>query len=496
MSRISRRALLAIGGAATLGTAVGGLGIVLREDDAPSSAPAAAQGPVDFASWRQTRRAPYYIGHRGAGDVAPEHTIPSYEAALGWSAEVLELSVVRSSDGELFCQHDLTLDRTTNLRGPASEHAARTLAAARVMVPRLGPRWMGANQPALPRLSEVLTLAAGRAVLCIEAKDDGAYPALAEAIESAGLGASVMLKVSGESGRLATAKAAGFPVFAYLGNAKAASADNIRAVARRLDPLSDALTLPARYKKGTAFSADLTRLAVSLGIPVWVAPVHRRSEVAYFSRLGVEGFVTPDLGYLNGTEPRRTVDAWASGAISAGELVRDPYSNAWALRWDEVGTIGLGFDGRPSFATFGQFCPIESDSYRLSFDAMFDPLPTDPWEHLSVAFGHADDRYYEHRLGKSDGYHVKLRADGSMEIDAHRKGDLEGKLLSPIRSSPRLEPGLWSRLTLDVTPETIRWSRDDGTSVEVVDGRFRGGYFHIGRSGDSGLLKLRNLSVT
>ncbi len=496
MNGVDRRTLLAMGGSAAVGAVIGGLSVgavVGAREETPT-----AIRPTErrtFPAWRASRRAPYYIAHRGAGDVAPEHTMPAYETALNWGAEVIEISVVRSADNDLYCLHDLTLDRTTASRGPAALTRSEALDRLKVDVPRLGPRWLGPNSPTVPRLADVLEVVGGRAVLAIEAKDDSAYPLMVKMIEDAGLSDTVMLKMTAGNPRIAMAKASSYPVFAYFGNVDVATSAAIEKVGAGLDPAADALVLPARGDRGI-FSESLTRRAVQTGIPVWVAPVHRRYEVKLFSRLGVEGFITPDLGYLTGAEPRRQVDDWASGGLSAGELTRDPYNHTFALDWQEEGVIGLDFDDRASFVCLGQFSPIESDSFRITFDAAFDPLPTDTWQQLSLAFGHADDRYYEHRLGESDGFHAQLRADGSMAVYAHVEGDPNGQILTPTKASTPLKAGLWSRLTLDVTPELIRWSRDDGTVVETRDRRRRGGYLHIGRSGTDGMLKLRNFSVT
>lgn len=486
-----------MGGSAAVGATVGGLtvGALMRQGKEPAAQPAGPRTRATFAGWRRTRQAPYYIGHRGAGDIVPEHSLPSYEAAMGWNTEVIEISVVRSSDNVLYCMHDLSLDRTTSARGAAAQRTSAQLDGVKLDVPRLGPRWIGQEAPRLPRLEEVLKALGGRAVLAIEAKDDSAYPGMIELIEASGLGDTVMVKMTADNPRMRMAKAASYPLFAYFGNAEEATPAAIDKAGAALDPETDALVLPARASLDLLPEARVRR-AVNTGVPIWVAPIHRRYEVKYFSRLGIEGFVSPDVGYLTAAEPRRQVDNWASGAISAGELTRDPYSDLYALNWAEEGVIGLDFGKRPSFVALGQFCPVPSESYRIVFDATFDPLPSDLWQHLTIAFGHDDDRYYEHLSGDADGYHAKLRANGNMSINSHVEGNPNGQLLSTTPSSTAFRPGLWSRLTLDVTPGLLRWSRDDGTSVETRDDRFRGGYFHLGRSGTDGMLKIRNLSVT
>lgn len=495
---VQRRTVLTIGGAAALGAAVGGLGVgaVVRNGGSLSPATTPAAAPVTFDTWRQRRAAPYFIGHRGAGDVAPEHTMPSYQQALNWGAEAIEISVVKSADDQIFCLHDLTLDRTTTGTGTVGDMTAVDVARFRVRVPRLGPRWIGANMPPLPLLADVLAVLGRRAVLCLEAKDDSAYDLMVALVEDAGLTDSVMIKLPGGStGRLEVAKAAGFPVYAYLGNPKVATADGIDQLARRLDPKRDALVLPSR-DENKLFPEALVRRAVNTGVPVWVVPVHRRYEVQHFGRLGVQGIVSPNLGYLTGVVAPLRADTWEDGAISPGELTRDPFSDRYGLHWDQLGAIGVDATDRPSFVTLGQFCPITAPSYRLDLDAAFDPMPDDTWQHLSIAFGHADDRYYEHRAAETDGYHAQLRADGQMALYAHVEGEPNGRPLTLTRSTTPFKRGLWSRLTLDVTPQIIRFTRDDGSYVEARDDRFRGGYIHLGRSGNTGRLEVRNLQIT
>ena len=314
-------------------------------------------------------------------------------------------------------------------------------------------------------------------------------------IERAGLKDSVMIKLDSTSPRVEMAHRSGYPVFAYLGNEKVTTTKAVDALGRRLDPDRDALVIPAYGEKGL-FPSDITQQAVETGASVWVFPLHRRWEADHFTRLGVEGFVTPTIGYLAGALPPMKTDGWASGGLSPGELTRFPYSDRYAITWEGDAEIGLDFDDVPAFVSMGQFCPVSAESYRISFDVAFDPLPGDTWQHLSIGFGHADDRYYEHRLGDSDGYHAILRAEGGLGLYAHVEGDHNGQELTKSKQSTPMKPGLWSRLTLDVTPTLIRWSRDDGTAIEVEDDRFRGGYFHIGKSSPDGKLLLRNLTVS
>jgi hypothetical protein len=54
------------------------------------------------------------VAHRGNSSVAPENTLPSFQAALDVQADLVELDYHHSADGALVVIHDEILDRTTN----------------------------------------------------------------------------------------------------------------------------------------------------------------------------------------------------------------------------------------------------------------------------------------------------------------------------------------------------------------------------------------------
>ncbi len=63
---------------------------------------------------------PRAFGHRGAAGVAPENTIVSFRRACADGADVLELDVHATADGEIVVLHDPTLERTTDGTGPVA----------------------------------------------------------------------------------------------------------------------------------------------------------------------------------------------------------------------------------------------------------------------------------------------------------------------------------------------------------------------------------------
>ena len=78
-------------------------------------APAAA-GPTDWTELRTLN-----IAHQGGEDEAPSNTMYALERAMRLGADMLELDVHTSRDGEVVVIHDGTVDRTTNGSGSVYE---------------------------------------------------------------------------------------------------------------------------------------------------------------------------------------------------------------------------------------------------------------------------------------------------------------------------------------------------------------------------------------
>ncbi|MFS0821515.1 glycerophosphodiester phosphodiesterase [Bacillus sp. 1P02SD] len=64
-----------------------------------------------------------YIGaHRGASAYCPENTMSAFKKAYELKADMLELDVQLTKDGEVIVYHDFFLDKRTNGRGFVHEH--------------------------------------------------------------------------------------------------------------------------------------------------------------------------------------------------------------------------------------------------------------------------------------------------------------------------------------------------------------------------------------
>jgi glycerophosphoryl diester phosphodiesterase len=61
------------------------------------------------------------FAHRGGGGNAPENTLEAFRNSIANGADILEIDVRATADGELVVFHDSTTNRTTNLPAKISE---------------------------------------------------------------------------------------------------------------------------------------------------------------------------------------------------------------------------------------------------------------------------------------------------------------------------------------------------------------------------------------
>jgi glycerophosphoryl diester phosphodiesterase len=109
---------------------------------------------------------PLIFAHRGACKVAPQNTLPAFQAAMSLGADGVELDVHYSSDGKLMVIHNMTLEATTNGSGRVTaltSEELRNLDAGS----HFGPQFIGTR---IPLLDEVLDLCKGKLLVNIELK--------------------------------------------------------------------------------------------------------------------------------------------------------------------------------------------------------------------------------------------------------------------------------------------------------------------------------------
>lgn len=97
------------------------------------------------------------IGHRGAAGHAPENTLAAIRKGIELGADLVEVDVRRTRDGELVVMHDKRVDRTTNGSGYVAD----------MTLPELRRLDAGEGQR-IPTVAEVLEGADARTGLMLE----------------------------------------------------------------------------------------------------------------------------------------------------------------------------------------------------------------------------------------------------------------------------------------------------------------------------------------
>jgi len=74
-----------------------------------------------------TLNRPLIFPHRGANQVAPENTLPAFQAAVDLGADGVELDVQYTSDGHLVVFHNPSLEKTSDGTGRVTSHTLEEL---------------------------------------------------------------------------------------------------------------------------------------------------------------------------------------------------------------------------------------------------------------------------------------------------------------------------------------------------------------------------------
>jgi len=109
--------------------------------------------------------------HRGARVIAPENTLPAFQAALDMGVAGIELDVHCSKDGQLVVIHDFTVDHLTNGTGPVQQYTTAELGRLDA-----GSHFDAAfSHIGVPTLDQVLDLIGDRCVINVEIKSMDPY---------------------------------------------------------------------------------------------------------------------------------------------------------------------------------------------------------------------------------------------------------------------------------------------------------------------------------
>jgi glycerophosphoryl diester phosphodiesterase len=234
---------------------------------------------------------PLIMAHRGASKVAPENTLPAFQAAIDMRADGVELDVQYSSDGHLVVFHWPTLEATTNGQGRITAH---TLAELRALDAgsSFGPQFAGTP---IPELHEVLDLLCGKLIVNIELKalDMGTFGIGADvvaAVRKQGMEDQVILS-SFNHMALRRAKKAGPEIEGALLLAPDLPGWTRTALARRYSRAN------ALHPEAPMVDSQYMSSARRQGLPVRVWTVNEEDEMQRLIALGVDAIITdvPDV---------------------------------------------------------------------------------------------------------------------------------------------------------------------------------------------------------
>lgn len=107
------------------------------------------------------------VAHRADWRSAPENSLAAIESSIKMGADVVELDVQKTKDGQLILMHDKSLDRTTTGKGKIAEW---TLDSIRTLYLKNGAALKTKHR--VPTLEEALLVAKGRIMVNL----DKAYP--------------------------------------------------------------------------------------------------------------------------------------------------------------------------------------------------------------------------------------------------------------------------------------------------------------------------------
>src|SRR5436190_15911165 len=117
---------------------------------------------------------PPVIAHRGASAYAPENILVTFKEAKRLGAKWIEFDVMLAGSGEVVVIHDVTVDRTTDGKGPVSDYLYSDLKKLDAGS-WFSPAFAGAEIPTLEQviaLSEEYDLCANIEIKCVPGDEE------------------------------------------------------------------------------------------------------------------------------------------------------------------------------------------------------------------------------------------------------------------------------------------------------------------------------------
>jgi glycerophosphoryl diester phosphodiesterase len=444
----------------------------------------------------------FYAAHRGGGDEAAEHTERSYFQGLSRGYEAIEVSAQTTADGVPVCLHDVgatSLARTTTMTGELGALPLSAIAGAIVDsgVTDTSNYALGAGYTALheiPLLGPVLARLAHRTVIFLEPK---ATPtAILDALAAIPEPGKTIIWKYFRSGTTTppthaqTAASMGIRSWVYLND------DDTDDVFEDTCSYADAVGIE---KSATDERIEaLIAFADAAGIPVMVHPVRRRQEVERLTGLGVQGIMCTNPSYAMTDEARVTSWPLAGGVRLPGDFWALESRQGTYVPASSSLTLGQGSNGG---IVIGSMCPVpdpdgSGGGYRIAWEMKWATLPSDLSTLSGLYLAHdIDDAFIFQASTNLPGYHVFLRANGTLGLSAHVAASGSSTSLGTASTTAAVAD-TWMSFNCDVTATQVIARRlDDVGSVTASNTTNRGGYFGLFAGSSSVAPQFRNVTV-
>lgn len=244
--------------------------------------------------------APLLIAHRGGSALAPENTLEAFRRALEWwRADLLEIDVQPTADGEAVVLHDATVDRTTDGTGPVAElrlAELRRLDAGYRFTPDGGRTFpLRGKGIGIATLEETLR-AFPDARVNVEIKDARAQRSVRETVHDLRAARRVLIAAGRRADRSLFRDHPG-PTSASAEEMKSFYLLHLARAGRFWRPRTDAFQMPERYAGRQVLTPRFLRELHARNLAVHVWTVNDEADMRRLLALGVDGIVTdrPDV---------------------------------------------------------------------------------------------------------------------------------------------------------------------------------------------------------
>jgi glycerophosphoryl diester phosphodiesterase len=235
------------------------------------------------------------MAHRGGSALAPENTLEAFRRAVEWwGADVLEVDVQPTADGEPVVIHDPTVDRTTDGTGPVSAlrlSDLRTLDAGCRFTPDGGRSFPFAGTGVRVCTLEELLLAFPDTRVNVEIKDGRGQRRVRETVFDLGAARRVLIAAGHRANRSLFGAYPG-PTSASGEELKAFYLHHLTRTVRFWRPSVDAFQMPERYAGRQVLTPRLLREVHARNVAVHVWTVDEEADMRQLLAWGVDGIVT------------------------------------------------------------------------------------------------------------------------------------------------------------------------------------------------------------